>query len=143
MNRKGFLNELEKALEHKMSDTEIKEQLQFYSNYIKTEVSVGRNEMEVIEELGDPWGLAKNLGYGHQETYVDEETIQEKVHSTNEQGPKIYTTNSKWVLWGIFLLVLFVLFAVLSFVSAIFKIFAPILLPLLFISFLFRIFRNR
>jgi hypothetical protein len=39
----------------------LQENLKYYNDYIEGEVKKGRSEQEVINELGDPWALAKTI----------------------------------------------------------------------------------
>jgi len=69
MTRDKFLQELRIALQGRVPQKEVNEQLRYYENYIIEESRKGRTEAEVLAELGDPRLIAKTLidtadGYG-------------------------------------------------------------------------------
>ncbi len=61
MTKREFLDKLKKALANDLSGNVIRENVNYYNDYITEEVRKGCKESEVIEELGDPWAIAKNL----------------------------------------------------------------------------------
>lgn len=141
MNRREFINGLKEALELKMSKKEIDEQVDYYTEYIKSEVKEGRNESQVVEELGDPWAIAKNLGYETEAVYDETVTTDSETFS-GQANNKVYTTNSKWVVWGILFVIVAIILAILSFTMSVLTFLSPILLPMFLIIFIIRIFKN-
>lgn len=142
MNRREFISGLKEALELKVDDSEINAQVEYYEGYIKGEVKSGRKEKDVIEELGDPWAIAKNLAYETQSTLEDAKD-QGYANNSKDRAPgRMYTTNSKWVMWGIFFLIIAVIFTVISIMLGILNFLSPILVPLLIISMVYRIFKR-
>ncbi len=61
VTKEQFLHDLTVQLNLNVSDQIIREQLAYYDNYISGEVSKGRSESEVVEELGSPRLLAKTI----------------------------------------------------------------------------------
>ena len=61
MSRQDFLDGLRTALLGKVSPEEIRKQVEYYDNYILSEVRKGRSEAEVLDELGDPRLIAKSI----------------------------------------------------------------------------------
>jgi len=81
MKKHEFISELKEALEHNLDPQKIKEHVDYYEEYIRGEVKNGRSEEDVVNELGDPWAIAKTIrlseGMDNQETvYTPEETPQ-------------------------------------------------------------------
>ena len=79
MKKHEFISELKEALQHNMDEQKIKEHVEYYEDYIGNEVKSGRSEEDVVNELGDPWAIAKTIrlseGMEQQETvYTSEET---------------------------------------------------------------------
>ena len=79
MKKHEFISELKEALQHNMDEQKIKEHVEYYEDYIRNEVNSGRSEEDVVNELGDPWAIAKTIrlseGMEQQETvYTSEET---------------------------------------------------------------------
>ncbi|MCQ2507839.1 MAG: DUF1700 domain-containing protein [Dorea sp.] len=61
MSKEEFLDKLRTSLSNDFAAAEVQSQLRFYSDYINDEISGGRTEAEVLEELGDPWIIARSL----------------------------------------------------------------------------------
>lgn len=61
MNREEFLKQFREALEGKVSEQVINENMRYYRNYINNQVGNGKSEQEVLRELGDPRLLAKTI----------------------------------------------------------------------------------
>lgn len=78
MKKNEFISELKEALQHNMDAQSIKEHVDYYEEYILGEMKNGRSEEDVVNELGDPWAIAKTIrlteGMGSKETvYTQEE----------------------------------------------------------------------
>ena len=83
MKKNEFISELKEALEHNLDAQKIKEHVEYYEEYIRSEVKSGRDEENVVDELGDPWAIAKTIrlseGMEQQETvYTSEESTAEE-----------------------------------------------------------------
>lgn len=61
MTREEFLRELRIALQGRISQAQVNEQLKYYENYIMEESRKGRTEEAVIADIGDPRLAAKTL----------------------------------------------------------------------------------
>jgi Flp pilus assembly protein TadB len=61
MKRDEFLEVFREALEGKLSEREINDNVEYYRLYINSEVGKGQSEEEVIEKIGNPRLLAKTL----------------------------------------------------------------------------------
>lgn len=61
MSREEFLQGLEKALSGNVPPSAVRENLSYYSDYIRTEMEKGRAETDVMEELGDPRLIARTI----------------------------------------------------------------------------------
>ena len=51
MKKSEFIAELKEALEHNLSPQKIKEHVDYYEDYIRSEVKNGRDEEDVVNEL--------------------------------------------------------------------------------------------
>ena len=91
MTKREFLDKLKKALANDLSGNVIRDNVDYYNDYITEEVRKGRKESEVIEELGDPWAIAKNIITSEEikgntgETYDSYEPERQR-SQTYEQG---------------------------------------------------------
>ena len=61
MTQKDFVQQLEQALVGELSHSLVKENMDYYQQYIKDEMEKGRTEDEVVNSLGDPWAIAKSI----------------------------------------------------------------------------------
>jgi len=61
MDKNVFLRELERSLTGEVPSGTVLENLQYYEGYIRGEVSKGRDESEVLDELGDPRLIARSI----------------------------------------------------------------------------------
>lgn len=61
MTREQFLQELRIALQGRIPQAQVNENLTYYENYIMEESRKGRTEEEVIEALGSPRLIAKTI----------------------------------------------------------------------------------
>ena len=76
MTKYEFLEKMRHALANDLSGSVIQDNINYYDGYISDEVRKGRSEAAVIEELGDPWAIAR--------------TIIESVENTSggQEGPR-------------------------------------------------------
>ena len=61
MKRVEFLEQLQKELSDELSSAELREEIEYYNQYIEVQMSAGTPEEQVVEELGDPWAIARNI----------------------------------------------------------------------------------
>lgn len=149
MNKSEFLDRLRTALNGKIAPNQVQEHVNYYEEYINTQIRMGRSEQEVFESLGEPRLIAKTIietsGQGRTEAYSENGYQNTGYQYNSYQGSENnYNTRKKihipgW-LWAIIAIlvtvgIFSVIFSVLSFL-------APILLPLLVVIFLVKLFRD-
>lgn len=61
MKKSEFLSQLKKALENELDSKAVKENVDYYEDYIRSEIEKGKSEEETIAQLGDPWAIAKTI----------------------------------------------------------------------------------
>lgn len=61
MTKDIFINDLRRALAMGLSSTEIEIHVKYYNEYIATEMSKGKNEAQILDELGDPRLISKSI----------------------------------------------------------------------------------
>lgn len=61
INKIEFLQGLQSALSGNVPPETVRENLRYYSDYIRSEMQKGRAERDVMEELGDPRLIAKTI----------------------------------------------------------------------------------
>ena len=61
MNKQEFIDRLRAALNGRVSPNLVTENVNYYEDYINTEIRKGRTEEEVLETLGDPRLIARTI----------------------------------------------------------------------------------
>ena len=164
MNKQEFVDRLRMALNGRVSPSLVMDNVNYYEDYINTEIRKGRTEEEVLESLGDPRLIARtiiqtnggdnrsgyrNTVYGNGE-YREAGGQQNAHHKYNTDAQETYGTHQNkvanvfaklpgwvWLILGILVVVLIfsAVFSVLSFL-------APVLIPILVVLFLVKLFRD-
>ena len=151
MTRSEFLEKLRSALGNDLSGSVIQENVDYYNNYIQEEVNKGRSETEVIEELGDPWVIARTIidsVEGQKEVKRQRKTY-DSGYEGYDQASDNYGNNVhifKMEGWKKVLLILGiigVLILIIAVIGGIISLLAPIIVPVLLIIVLIQIFTNR
>jgi uncharacterized membrane protein len=138
MKRNEFIADLKEALEHNLSEQKIKEHVDYYEEYIRNEVKSGRTEEEVVNELGDPWAIAKTIRLS------EGMESQETVHQTPEE-PAQSEVKRAWN-WKAILAIVVLGVIVLSLLSAFMGILGLVIryaYPILIIVIVLRIMKRR
>ena len=91
MSKSEFLKILRESLEQSLEKEDLKEQLDYYDKYISTEISKGRTEKEIMDELGDPRLIAKTIMTVSKKEGIDRETEADKAYGEN--GQRTYGEN--------------------------------------------------
>lgn len=153
MTKYEFLEKMRHALANDLSGPVVQENVNYYDSYISDEVRRGRSETAVIDELGDPWALARTIiessGKGEDTGNVQEEYTYgsgQQAYRQRQGGRQVHVFNfGSW--WKRLLLVLGivgVIMVVVAVIGGIFSLLAPILVPFLIVVFVLRIIdRNR
>ena len=157
MSKREFLDKLRKALENDLSGPVVQENVNYYSNYINEEVQKGRSEREVLDELGDPWAIAKNIVTSEeikgntQETYESYEPRRQQRSQSYEQGYEeesgrsgihILGLDTWWKKLLLVLAVVGIVMLVIAVVGGIISILAPIFIPLLCLCLIIRLIKG-
>ena len=92
MTKQEFLSELTNSLEGEVPSGVIREQINFYASYIDTQISCGKTEEQVLEELGSPRLIARTIidsteagGEDFQKSYRSAEEY-EQYGESNQRG---------------------------------------------------------
>ena len=62
MNRTEFLDTLRSQLSGQMHEGKVAAHVRYYEDYIQSQVRSGRDEQQVLDELGDPAGIMYMYG---------------------------------------------------------------------------------
>lgn len=146
MDRVTFINDLRAALASRVNPQVVTENINYYEEYINTEVRKGRNEDEVIAGLGDPRLLARNIADAEKRAaasseYEDsEEYIYEDADSGENDGPKIKVHHVP--LWLVILIVVLVLVLILAAAFSILYALLPVIIPVVCVILICRLVRR-
>lgn len=160
MNRNEFLDKLQHALGNDLEAPLVRENVEYYRSYIQEELSKGRREEDVLEELGDPWVVAQTIidaKLDDRAEYVEpmretygyrrEDSVDDEYGYGRTFGGNIHTfTLDSWksrviLILGIVLLIL-VIGGILSIVGGILSLVAPVLFPVLAVLVVIRIIKG-
>ncbi len=136
MTKEDFLIELRKALSGSVSADVINDNLNFYENFINTEIRKGRTESEVLEELGNPRLLAK--------TVIDTADRSEKrtVEEENEPDDRIMGSRSDIMPWWMILVIIFGIMIAIYLAINVAAVLLPVILGIIVIGFIIKIIRK-
>lgn len=151
MNRNEFIRELREALKNDGNEAGVQENVRYYTEYIEDEVKKGRSEKEVIEELGDPWLIAKTISTtpGNQSGFQSYDHAEhgdvraDKGKKGQEHRIHMFQLDSKWKLILLILAVVAALFLIFSIVSGIISFLMPVLGPLVLIVIVVKLLSNK
>lgn len=133
MNREEFLKQFREALEGKVPEQVIDENMRYYRTYIDNQINGGKSEYEVLCELGDPRLLAKTIeessrfARGRQETqtnygsgYNNTEYYQNRQGDSKKERHYVRGGATEIPGWIVALIVLII---VVFLITAVFKVF--------------------
>ena len=137
MNRTEFLDTLRSQLAGQMHEGKVAAHVRYYEDYIQSQVRSGRNEQEVLAELGDPRLIARTLldtdvdngqaDYAEYSTYSDDTEDTQSTGGKNVHVWRFDTWYSKLLGVVILLIIVFLLFHILVAVIPFFAVLAVIL----------------
>lgn len=143
MNKTDFLQQLREALTTDLSSRAVEENIRYYSQYISDEERKGRTEEEILNELGDPWLIAKTII----DTGVSEEANEYSSYGSSENndyqgygrqsdydGMKVYHVDTWWKKALIIVGVIVVIGLILSLITGVVSLLTPVLVPILIIA---------
>lgn len=167
MNKQEFIDRLRAALNGRVSPNLVTENVNYYEDYINTEIRKGRTEEEVLETLGDPRLIARTIietngkggqsqgqGTGYQQSGYQSGNYQSGGYQSSGYRGNGYQNGAGdykdevagkkfhlpgW-LWAVIAIV--ILAVVLSAVLSILSFLAPVILVFVVVVFLVKLFRD-
>lgn len=142
MNKIEFIEGLKAYLEPEVDAATVRENVEYYRNYISDEMSKGKTEEEVVNELGDPWVIARtiiDMYDGEAEEVVNEQTDSS---GSSYRSARTFRQDSRWSHIVQILLTIFVLVMIFIGVAGLVQVLVPILAPILLIVFVYRWFKD-
>ena len=149
MTKYEFLEKMRHALANDLSGPIIQENINYYDGYISDEVRKGRQEEAVIDELGDPWAIARTIiesagGGNAREEYNYEPSRHTYGQERQERGRvRVYSWHSWCKRLILALGILGVLMLVVAVIGGIFSLLAPVIVPFLIVLFVLRLLGGR
>ena len=140
MNKTEFLQQLREALATDLSSRTVEENIRYYSQYISDEERKGRTEEEILNELGDPWLIAKtiiNTGVTEEKNAYDSSEnndYQGYGRRSDYDGMKVYRVDTWWKKALLIVGVIAVIGLILSLITGVVSLLAPVLVPILIIA---------
>ena len=120
MNRTEFLDTLRSQLSGQMHEGKVAAHVRYYEDYIQSQVRSGRDEQQVLDELGDPRLIARTLldtdvdngqlDYEEYSTYSDDAQNTQSSSRNHVHVWRFDTWYSKLLGVVILLIVVFLLF---------------------------------
>lgn len=140
MRKSEFLEKLRLALNGRIPYEQVEDNLNYYEDYINTQIRLGHSEEQVMQELGDPRLIAKTI-IGTSKLNQESADTYEEVEAEYEQnnvGKKKFRL-PLWV-WGI--IGILILFVVLGLIFSVINFLLPVLIPLALILIGIKLLRN-
>jgi uncharacterized membrane protein len=139
MTEKEFLEALKEALEQEMDEQAVQENVSYYTQYIRGEIQKGIPEKQVIEELGDPWVIARSI--------IDSPSGQKDAAQGSFQGSSESAWNNSGYgtgepddeelrrmqktlrrkMWMILIAFLLIVICVIAILTSLIRLFAPVI----------------
>lgn len=123
MNRTEFLDTLRSQLSGQMHEGKVAAHVRYYEDYIQSQVRSGRDEQQVLDELGDPRLIARTLldtdvdngqlDYEEYSTYSDDAQNTQSSSRNHVHVWRFDTWYSKLLGVVLLLIVVFLLFHIL------------------------------
>ncbi len=149
MNKQEFLNKLRAALNGRVPTSVVTENVNYYEDYINTQVRMGRTEEEVLKALGDPRLLARtiietNRSNGYREENGGPGQSYSGYNETGYQDAERdgYGKARRVPGWLWVIIVVLVVVVIMGVVLSVISFLAPFLLAILVVMFLVKLFRD-
>lgn len=152
MTKQEFLGKLRAALGNDLSGAVVSENVNYYKQYITDEVAKGKSEKEVIDELGDPWAIARTIidAQENQEytegEYRSETTANSEYDSVKQNrygNVHVFGLDSWWKKFLLILGLVGIIVLIVAVIGGIISILAPIVLPLIVLMWILRVIGQR
>lgn len=143
MTKQEFLDGLRRSLASGLEASEVNEHINYYSQYIDSQIRMGISEEEVMSSLGEPRLIAKTLlGMEDVETVTEEYVEDEGVKDANYRYFNFNGKTIKLPGWLFTILVCVISFFVLTFVFALLTRLLPFFFMIMFGIMVYRFVRN-
>lgn len=143
MTKQEFLDGLRRSLVSGLEASEVNEHINYYSQYIDSQIRMGMSEEEVMSSLGEPRLIAKTLlGMEDMETVTEEYVEDEGIKDANYRYFNFNGKTIKLPGWLFAILICVISFFVLTFVFALLTRLLPFFFMIMFGIMVYRFVRN-
>lgn len=150
MKKQEFLDSLRTALSSRVGAGTVAENVNYYEDYINTQIRMGKSEEEVVDSLGDPRLLARSIAEANKHAGVSqseseyEDTQHQYRNSQQYYGGGGTYESSRWKkpVWLTIIIVIFFTLIIFSLIFSVLSFLAPILVPILLVILLLRMIRR-
>ncbi len=151
MSKQEFIDRLRAALNGRISSNLVMENVNYYEEYINTEIRKGRTEEEVLASLGDPRLIAKTIiqangggdaGYSASSGYSDAKGQDQYGYQDRYQDRQQERRVLHLPGWLIVILVVLVLLVLFSVIFSVLSFLAPLIIVMAGVLFLVKLFRD-
>ncbi len=137
MTKEEFLTELRTSLTGNVSSDLINDNLNYYEDYINTEIRKGKSEEEVLDGLGSPRLLARTIT---ETAAANDLRGARAAEAEDEEESERELHRSDVMPWWMILIVIFgimiAIYLVVSVTAALFPIIAAVLIAMVVVKFL-------
>ena len=143
MDKDEFLDKLRLSLNGRIAPETVNSTLDYYNEYISSEMQEGRTEAEVMEALGDPRLIARTIaetkgGQLNSQTAGTVDEPEQRFDGTGELQNRVHMVPG-WVwLVGFFVVLAFILSIAFKLLSVLW----PLIVVLAVVVFLVKLFRD-
>lgn len=146
MTRTAFIKELRKALSATLNSKDVLEHIDYYEEFFDMEIKKGKEESEIIEQLGNPRLLAKSIleasGGSRSQSSYESCASDEQIYS--RKGNRARIGFARWFMLFIMILIIFVVIGILfSAIAILLRFFLPLILLILLVKMIINILNRK
>ena len=157
MNKQEFIDRLTAALNGRIPAPQVEDTIQYYQDYINTQIRSGKSETGVMSALGDPRLIARTIIETAQPTgesgtayNTTDNYRRDTYENSNRSNYKAYQDNNNQTVhksfrmpgWLVAILIFLVVILVLSVVFRVLAFLAPVIIVVTVVMFLVKLFRD-
>ena len=143
MKKYEFLAKLKEALENNMDTKSVKENMEFYEDYIQNEIRKGIPEEEVISSLGDPWAIAKTVVLSEGMSGSEHHDLNESKGNESSSTRKTFRLDANRKVWVLFAVVVLLLLSLIPVAFGVLMLIIRYAFPILLIVAIIQFFKRK
>lgn len=143
MKKHEFLSQLRSALENNLDGQSLKENMDFYEEYIRNEMKKGIPEEEVISSLGDPWAIAKTVMLSEGMSGSENHDPNESKENESSSTMKTFRLDSNWKVWVLIAVVVLLLLSLIPVAFGVLMLIIRYAFPILLVVAIIQFFKRK